>query len=312
MIVRRTKDNFAGRRVCSALSVGLLLLVAVALPASGQTNMSQHNVYQRTRELNLDTRGVSDINFTSDVHTNLSVQCWEQPQFHLVWTIEAVAGEGGANASAKAAEEFAERQVGFDAAAENGVINVRVTADAARFKTEKVARDAANPGGAVLKDTRNGLVWSLNLKVFVPYGLKINSQQFKGVTSFKCGSRNGRGASTPTTRLQLDGRGTVVPDSADALKDERAVSVKSDAAQSLLVKRVEPRYPPLAAETNLHGRVTLTILVGESGAVDKLKVTSGHPLLRDAATRAVASWRFTPLTQDGKVVPFLTTVSVDF
>ncbi len=60
------------------------------------------------------------------------------------------------------------------------------------------------------------------------------------------------------------------------------------------VKRVEPAYPPLAAQARIRGNVLLRVLISESGAVLKTEVVSGHPLLRQAVQDAVKQWVYPP------------------
>jgi TonB family protein len=54
-----------------------------------------------------------------------------------------------------------------------------------------------------------------------------------------------------------------------------------------------PMYPPLARQTRTEGEVHLVaVLDPNSGLVKDVKVTSGHPLLSDAAVAAVRGWHF--------------------
>jgi outer membrane biosynthesis protein TonB len=52
--------------------------------------------------------------------------------------------------------------------------------------------------------------------------------------------------------------------------------------------------------------------VGEDGAVQHLTVISGNSMLATAASDAVLKWRFKPIVQDGRTLPFQTRVKVDF
>jgi TonB family protein len=77
-------------------------------------------------------------------------------------------------------------------------------------------------------------------------------------------------------------------------------------------KIVRPTYPELARETRVEGRVSLTCIIGRDGSVQKIEVKKGHPLLIQAATDAVAQWKFKPLVLDGQAVEIETTVNIDF
>jgi periplasmic protein TonB len=56
----------------------------------------------------------------------------------------------------------------------------------------------------------------------------------------------------------------------------------------------------------------LTCIIGRDGSVQKIEVTKGHPLLTQAATDAVAQWKFKPLVLNGQAVEMETTVNIDF
>jgi TonB family protein len=53
-------------------------------------------------------------------------------------------------------------------------------------------------------------------------------------------------------------------------------------------------------------------VVGIDGRVKDVKVISGHPLLRDAAIRAVRTWTFKPATINGKSVEAPARAEVNF
>ena len=75
-----------------------------------------------------------------------------------------------------------------------------------------------------------------------------------------------------------------------------------------------PRYPYLARRNGIEGRVVLTIEVlpaGVSGAV-RVKSSSGHPMLDEAALSAVKNWRFRPATQAGNPVSSSIEVPIRF
>lgn len=65
-----------------------------------------------------------------------------------------------------------------------------------------------------------------------------------------------------------------------------------------LIRRVEPAYP----NTNIYSSiiVLLRIVVNKQGLVEDVKVTSGHPLLRQAAFNAVKKWVYEPKVIDGE------------
>lgn len=79
-----------------------------------------------------------------------------------------------------------------------------------------------------------------------------------------------------------------------------------------ILRRVEPHYPEAAMQQRIQGSVVLQAQVGEDGAVQHLTVISGNSMLATAASDAVLKWRFKPIVQDGRTLPFQTRVKVDF
>jgi TonB family protein len=66
-----------------------------------------------------------------------------------------------------------------------------------------------------------------------------------------------------------------------------------------LIKRVEPRYPPLMQAAQREGVVTLDAVIFTDGTVGEVKVLSSpHQSFADESVRAVQQWRFSPPQQD--------------
>lgn len=82
--------------------------------------------------------------------------------------------------------------------------------------------------------------------------------------------------------------------------------------ERLLLKRVEPNYPPLAEKAHIRGLVQLEVLIGTDGRVRETRVISGHPLLVQAALDAVKQWRYEPLRWQDELVEVITTVELRF
>jgi TonB family protein len=90
------------------------------------------------------------------------------------------------------------------------------------------------------------------------------------------------------------------------------VQLPSNAAESLILERVEPQYPRQARLSRIQGRVVLEVHVDEKGSVQAIRTVSGDPQLASAATEAVRQWRFQPYAPMGHALSFQTQVSVDF
>jgi TonB family protein len=79
-----------------------------------------------------------------------------------------------------------------------------------------------------------------------------------------------------------------------------------------VLHQVEPDYPEAAKQQHIQGSVVLEAQVGKEGAVQHLTVLSGDSMLATAASDAVLKWRFKPIVQDGRALPFQTRVKVHF
>ncbi len=86
----------------------------------------------------------------------------------------------------------------------------------------------------------------------------------------------------------------------------------SDVTQAVLIRKVDPVYPPQARSQRLAGSVVMDTTIAENGTVREIKVVSGTPLLADAATRAVRQWRYSPLLLNGTPVAVQKRITVVF
>lgn len=73
-----------------------------------------------------------------------------------------------------------------------------------------------------------------------------------------------------------------------------------------------PVYPPLARQAKIAGDVKLDAIIDEAGRVVELKVISGHPLLLDAAIKAVSQWRYQPTLLNEQPTSIQLIVTVQF
>jgi protein TonB len=75
-------------------------------------------------------------------------------------------------------------------------------------------------------------------------------------------------------------------------------------SDSVPVVRVNPQYPPRAAERGLEGWVELSFIISATGTVQDAEVTNSHPrnVFDRAALRAVRRWKYNPKIADGKPV----------
>jgi len=60
------------------------------------------------------------------------------------------------------------------------------------------------------------------------------------------------------------------------------------------------------------GAVVLDAVISVEGNVERLSIVSGHPLLIDAAIRAVQQWKYRPTLLNGVPVEVLTQITINF
>ena len=82
--------------------------------------------------------------------------------------------------------------------------------------------------------------------------------------------------------------------------------------EAMLVDRVKPDYPRIAQTMRLSGTVVLRAKIGTDGEVHELETVSGHPILADAARKAVMQWRYRPTMLNGQAVEVETQITVTF
>ncbi len=82
--------------------------------------------------------------------------------------------------------------------------------------------------------------------------------------------------------------------------------------ESKLVHKVQPAYPPDAANGRVQGMVKLRVTIADNGHVIGVRAISGHPLLKPVAIQAVRRWVYEPTMVDGRAVRVVTEVDIPF
>jgi len=90
------------------------------------------------------------------------------------------------------------------------------------------------------------------------------------------------------------------------------VRVSQGVSNGLLIKRVQPNYPPLARQARIQGQVVLHAEISKDGTIQNLQLISGHAMLAPAAIEAVKQWRYKPYLLNGEPVAVETEVIVNF
>lgn len=61
-----------------------------------------------------------------------------------------------------------------------------------------------------------------------------------------------------------------------------------------LVTRVEPEYPETLKQLHIGGTVRLALTISPKGAVERVELLGGNPILGEAAAKAVKQWVYAP------------------
>ena len=111
----------------------------------------------------------------------------------------------------------------------------------------------------------------------------------------------------------LGGTGTSAPTPPPAPRPvQKIVRVGSHIKAPRQTYSVNPAYPPLAREAHIAGTVVVDAVIDEQGNVISARALSGHPLLVDAALKAVLQWKYEPTTLNGQPVSVELRVEVRF
>ena len=124
-----------------------------------------------------------------------------------------------------------------------------------------------------------------------------------GETCIRCGN-----AATPSFLLPGNG-----PIGGPRVIGPKAPPLRISAMmEGLLIRRIEPAYPPLAKMAGIQGSVVIAAVIGKDGSVENLQVVSGHPLLVKSALDAVRQWRYRPYMLNNSPIEVDTQITVNF
>jgi periplasmic protein TonB len=102
------------------------------------------------------------------------------------------------------------------------------------------------------------------------------------------------------------------PTVAPKIATPQRVRVSSGVVSGLLLRKVNPTYPPLARQARIQGVVILQAQISKDGNIENLQLISGHPMLAPAAIEAVKQWKYKPYLLNGEPVEVETQVQVNF
>ncbi len=93
-------------------------------------------------------------------------------------------------------------------------------------------------------------------------------------------------------------------------RQKERLKISAPVEQAMLIRRVEPVYPPLGIQLRREGRVELHAIISTDGSIQSLEVITGDPLFLQSALNAVRRWRYRPTILDGQPVEVDTHITV--
>jgi len=90
------------------------------------------------------------------------------------------------------------------------------------------------------------------------------------------------------------------------------VRISQGVSQGLLLKKVQPVYPPIAKQLGREGAVQLLATIDKYGEIKKVQALSGDSLLTKAAVDAVKGWEYRPYLLNGQPVEIETQITIVF
>jgi periplasmic protein TonB len=100
------------------------------------------------------------------------------------------------------------------------------------------------------------------------------------------------------------------PDAEVTPRKSERVRISAPVQQAMLIRRIEPIYPPLAIQIRHEGRVELHAIISKDGSIQSLEVISGDPLFIQSSLDAVRQWRYRATILDGDPVEVDTHITV--
>jgi len=91
-----------------------------------------------------------------------------------------------------------------------------------------------------------------------------------------------------------------------------SVRISQGVSQGLILKKVAPKYPPMAVQMHKEGAVELLATISKQGAITNVKVLSGEEVLAKAAVDAVRQWKYRPYLLNGEPVEIQTQITINF
>lgn len=107
-----------------------------------------------------------------------------------------------------------------------------------------------------------------------------------------------------------DNRAIVPPQRDEHRVNQPSVLHMTHLDPAMLIRRVEPIYPPLAKQIHKEGRVEMRARIATDGTIQFLEIVSGDPIFYQSAKEAVSQWRYRPTVLNGQPMEIDTYITV--
>ena len=126
------------------------------------------------------------------------------------------------------------------------------------------------------------------------------------------GDKAATDAATAKEKVEAAAMAAKKREAARAAAKASAVRIGGSIRPPVKIKDVQPVYPEIAKQAKVGGVVVIEATIDSEGKVADTKVVRSAPLLEQAAVDAVRQWEYKPSMQNGKPVPVVMTVTVNF
>ena len=162
----------------------------------------------------------------------------------------------------------------------------------------------ATPGKSTTAETDELVVYEKGKVIFRLKPAPTNPDRAK--------NRQANSAATGPASIKQDSDAIVEASSTTKLAAAPSVWLSPEKAETRILSRTEPQYPPEALAAHRAGNVVLEVQVAEDGSVSSIRTLSGDALLAPAAAEAVRKWRYQPYRLHDRAAQFQTDVTLSF
>ena len=187
--------------------------------------------------------------------------------------------------------------------------------DAAKAAVDKAVTDGAGQYAAESIKAAQDAQAALDAELKVQEGKWFKSyDKAKELAAAAKAAGDKAAADAVAAKAEADAIAAKVKAEAEAQEKAKAEAVRvgGKIRPPTKVKDVKPVYPDAARSGRVQGMVIVEATIGANGKVIDAKVLRSVPMLDQAALDAVKQWEFTPTLLNGKPVPVVMTVTINF